>query len=218
VQAFLNAPVEEPGAEGLALGEAIRAAHRSGENQAAIAARLGVTQQLVSAAIRERRLVGPPHTTLETPQSAANWLALNGFGTGEPLETPLHSSLLDLRATLLGLALGNASGGAVGERGTLNRFAERAPLRVRFSDGGEPELLPVAPGVEGFLAEVLGRVYEAMRNGTWERLKACPGDRCLHVFYDTSKNRTATWCSMAICGNRAKVRSYQQRRRAGAAP
>jgi predicted RNA-binding Zn ribbon-like protein len=201
VQAFLNAPTEEPGDEGLRLGEA------------AIATRLGVTQQLVSAGIRGRRLVGPPDTTLATPRSAANWLKLHGFGNGEPLGEERHAALIELRESLLALALQNVEGPAPAEAmERLNRIAEQSPVHVRFGTHG-PSLSPVQPGADGFAAEILARVYEAHLDGTWERLKACPADRCLHVFYDVSRNRTATWCSMAICGNRAKVRSYQQRRR-----
>ncbi|MGZ8667616.1 MAG: CGNR zinc finger domain-containing protein, partial [Solirubrobacterales bacterium] len=28
-----------------------------------------------------------------------------------------------------------------------------------------------------------------------------------------SRNRSRTWCSMEVCGNRAKTRSYRHRRR-----
>ena len=48
-------------------------------------------------------------------------------------------------------------------------------------------------------------------NGTWSRLKACPADDCHWAFYDESKNRSGTWCDMAVCGNRAKVRAYRER-------
>ncbi len=215
VQEFLNAPIEEPGSEELALGVAIRRAYAGGEAQSAIAARLGVGQQLVSAAIRARRLVGPPDTTLATPRSAANWLALSGFGAGESLTDEAHATLLELRTALLSLALQNAGGPAAsGTVDALNRIAAAAPLSVMFSDAGKASLVSAGEGPNGFAAEILGRVYETQLDGTWERLKACPADRCLHVFFDTSRNRTSTWCSMAVCGNRAKVRSYQDRKRA----
>ena len=34
------------------------------------------------------------------------------------------------------------------------------------------------------------------------------------AFFDRSKNRSATWCSMSICGNRTKNRAYYRRQRA----
>jgi predicted RNA-binding Zn ribbon-like protein len=53
-----------------------------------------------------------------------------------------------------------------------------------------------------------------MADDTWNRLKACRLDNCQWAFYDTSKNRSRTWCSMKVCGNRAKARAYRERQRA----
>jgi predicted RNA-binding Zn ribbon-like protein len=44
-----------------------------------------------------------------------------------------------------------------------------------------------------------------------ERVKQCEGDPCGWLFFDTSRNRSRRWCSMADCGNRAKVRRYYQK-------
>jgi predicted RNA-binding Zn ribbon-like protein len=55
-------------------------------------------------------------------------------------------------------------------------------------------------------------MFSAMMDGTWTRLKACRNTACRYVFYDYSKNRSGTWCTMAICGNRLKTRKYRQRR------
>jgi predicted RNA-binding Zn ribbon-like protein len=50
-----------------------------------------------------------------------------------------------------------------------------------------------------------------MHDGTWSRMKACRNDTCHWAFYDASRNRSGKWCSMAICGNRAKVANYRER-------
>jgi predicted RNA-binding Zn ribbon-like protein len=39
-----------------------------------------------------------------------------------------------------------------------------------------------------------------------ERLKSCPA--CGWLFHDVSKNRSRTWCDMAVCGNRAKAKRF----------
>ncbi|HEX6654657.1 MAG TPA: CGNR zinc finger domain-containing protein, partial [Candidatus Limnocylindria bacterium] len=36
-------------------------------------------------------------------------------------------------------------------------------------------------------------------------------------FFDRSRNRSGTWCTMAVCGSRMKSRSYRSRRRAASA-
>ncbi|RTR26759.1 hypothetical protein EKG37_20860 [Robertmurraya yapensis] len=44
-----------------------------------------------------------------------------------------------------------------------------------------------------------------------ERVKQCEGDACGWLFFDTSRNRSRRWCSMADCGNRAKARRFYQK-------
>ncbi|MGI8925750.1 MAG: CGNR zinc finger domain-containing protein, partial [Tepidiformaceae bacterium] len=77
-----------------------------------------------------------------------------------------------------------------------------------------PALLPIAGGVAESIGRLLAIVFEAMREGTWQRLKLCVGHGCPMVFYDWSRNRRGSWCAMSVCGNRTKVRNYQERRRA----
>ena len=57
----------------------------------------------------------------------------------------------------------------------------------------------------------------ARADGTWDRLKVCLADDCQWAYYDRSRNRSSVWCDMRVCGNRAKVRSYRERRTAGMA-
>jgi predicted RNA-binding Zn ribbon-like protein len=62
------------------------------------------------------------------------------------------------------------------------------------------------------LDAVVAVALGAMLDGTWGRLKACRN--CHWSFYDNSPNRSATWCSMQLCGNRTKTRAYRRRRSA----
>ncbi|WP_394427819.1 CGNR zinc finger domain-containing protein [Streptomyces sp. SGAir0957] len=49
--------------------------------------------------------------------------------------------------------------------------------------------------------------------GEAARLKRCSEHACAWVFWDTSKNRSRRWCSMRVCGNRAKARRYAARQK-----
>jgi predicted RNA-binding Zn ribbon-like protein len=84
------------------------------------------------------------------------------------------------------------------------------PTRERGEGYGRPDIA----GVDGTLARLVGIVFTAMTDGTWARLKSCRNDRCQKAFYDTSKNRSGAWCSMAGCGSRLKARAYRHRRTA----
>ena len=126
---------------------------------------------------------------------------------------------LAVREALRALALAN-NGAAVDpeQLAVLERAAADGRLTVRFDavgfDGGRGTVLvPTASGVRGALADLVGIVYTAMADGTWPRLKACKRDVCRWLFYDRSRNRSARWCQMAVCGNRTKTRAYRTRRR-----
>jgi predicted RNA-binding Zn ribbon-like protein len=102
-----------------------------------------------------------------------------------------------------------------GALATLNEVAAGAQLLVRFDERGQTVLEPAGAGAEAALGELLAIVFRSMAEGTWDRLKACRAETCQWAFYDRSKNRSATWCSMEVCGNRAKARAYRARQKAG---
>jgi predicted RNA-binding Zn ribbon-like protein len=61
------------------------------------------------------------------------------------------------------------------------------------------------------VAAIVAAIARASAEGTWDRVKICPGDGCLFAFYDESRNHSRTWCSMAVCGNRTKTKVYRTR-------
>jgi predicted RNA-binding Zn ribbon-like protein len=93
----------------------------------------------------------------------------------------------------------------------LDAAARRARLTLRFTGPDKTALRPAAAGVDGALGRLLAIVDDAIGDGSWQRLKVCPADDCLWAFYDASRNRSAVWCDMRVCGNRAKVRGYRER-------
>ena len=91
----------------------------------------------------------------------------------------------------------------------LDPIASR--LAVALDDDGRTALAPARGGVDGAVATLLGILHEAQLTGQWPRLKGCR--QCGYAFFDRSKNRSAAWCAMAICGNRTKNRVYYRRHR-----
>lgn len=85
----------------------------------------------------------------------------------------------------------------------LNAAAGQARLSVRFTPDGS-RLVAGASGMDAVYGRIVSAVAAAMADKTWQRLKACMADDCRWGFYDTSRSRTGQWCSMSICGNRAK--------------
>jgi predicted RNA-binding Zn ribbon-like protein len=98
-----------------------------------------------------------------------------------------------------------------GARETFNRLAEDALLTTEMESSGSVGLRPARGGVAAVWARLLADIAEASRAGTWHRLKACRSAECQWAFYDHSRNRSGQWCTMKLCGARAKMRTYRGR-------
>jgi predicted RNA-binding Zn ribbon-like protein len=154
---------------------------------------------------------------LATPEAARAWLRDHGLPEVPRLDAPRMERLIGLRETLRRLLLAN--NGDTNKRDIqddaalehLRAEAARVPLQVRFDGECQSALVPGGTGIDAVIGELIGIVHEAMADGTWRRLKACRSETCEWAFYDRSRNRSGTWCSMAVCGNREKARSYRHR-------
>ena len=114
----------------------------------------------------------------------------------------------ELREALRRLLHVNNVGGAAPEAIRVVDQAARTSVVVELSENG------VALSGTDALGEVTAVALTAMLDGTWPRLKVCRN--CEWAFYDNSKNRAGSWCSMQLCGNRKKTRAYRARRRSAA--
>jgi predicted RNA-binding Zn ribbon-like protein len=147
-----------------------------------------------------------------SPGELSDWLAARGLlGPATELGPKDLSAALELREALR-RAMFAHNGGPTEEpdAAAMEKAARRGRLSVSFVKG-EARLVPLTGGVAGALAAVLVPVARAMSDGSWERVKACRADDCHWGFYDFSRNRSGTWCNMAVCGNREKVRAYRDR-------
>nr|WAP33710.1 Orf-1 [Micromonospora sp. SCSIO 07395] len=149
-----------------------------------------------------------------TPEGYATWLARHGFPGLHPDELDRREAVA-LREGLRALLREN-NGGPVdpAARRTVEHIAKRCPLVVALPEAGEAPLLRAAEtDTRGALATVLGAMAAAVTEGSWPRLKTCHEHRCEWVYYDRSRNRGSRWCSMDVCGVRAKMRVYRDNRR-----
>ena len=119
-----------------------------------------------------------------------------------------------LRAALRELALLNTLRRQPDESERARLDAALAPvtLKAEVDAAGRLAAVPGGAGAARALASLVAIVLEAQASGEWTRLKACRKDTCGWLFYDGSRNRSSSWCSMSICGNRAKTAAYRRRR------
>jgi predicted RNA-binding Zn ribbon-like protein len=122
-----------------------------------------------------------------------------------------------LRAALHALCAARIDGGPP-QRAALERLNEslalpRPPARLVFGGGRfQRASEPLATNEELLhaLAESAAQLLTETPPG---RLRRCAGEGCVLFFLDVSKSGRRRWCSMAVCGNRAKARAHYQRRR-----
>ena len=146
------------------------------------------------------------------PGSYRRWLAGAGLGTPDISERGLrraaalrddlravvatHSKPLETTTELTGTWVG----------------LQQLPLRLNVSDDGSIALAPATCDLEDtVLADLLCVVAEAAVNGSWRRVKLCQRPTCRWAFYDASPARSATWCTMQVCGARHKASAYRRR-------
>jgi predicted RNA-binding Zn ribbon-like protein len=149
---------------------------------------------------------------LSSPEALRAWLHGRGLA---PVRSATRADLVAarrLREAIRALLLEN-NGLSVRKEAalTLNRAAARAGVSLRFDPGGQVRLEPAARGVDAALGRLVAIAASAMVAGTWTRLKACRAGDCQWAFYDHARNHSRHWCSMAVCGNRTKARTYRQR-------
>lgn len=157
---------------------------------------------------------------LRSTEAVAGWLAARGLGGGRavgPSARDLRTAIA-LRESLRDVLLAHARGaGRDVPAGTdLRTIAGAMPVRLEVDAEGAICPVPAGTGVSAGLAGLLLIAAQARAEGTWTRLKVCGADDCRWAFYDRSPARTGCWCSMAVCGARAKSRAYRRRSRTGA--
>ena len=153
---------------------------------------------------------------LSDAAAAVAWLAEHGLAPpGIRASKTDLARAVELREALRTILLAHNGQGASGEAAAvLDDVARRARLRLRFDRQGNGLLEPEAGGVDAALGRMLAIIDRSIARGTWDRLKACRWHTCEWAFYDHTKNHSGAWCTMEVCGNRAKAKAYRERRAA----
>ena len=160
------------------------------------------------------RELDPDREDLGDPEALRAWLGEHGLPAGGRLSEPDVRRAQAFREAIRALLLANngepLSGASLEE---LRKAAGSAPLQIEVGGDGSLATAPAAGGVDALVARTLSVAAAAQERGEWERLKACRSEECVWAFYDRSRNHSRHWCSMGVCGNRAKTRAYRAKRK-----
>jgi len=144
---------------------------------------------------------GVPADDLADPARARAWLAsAGGIGTDEELR-----HVLQVRSALQAVVRGEQL------PAVLAPFVRDAACVPDITDGQVAWTLSIAP--ERRLAVRAVLAWDALAKQSPGRLRPCANDECRLFLIDRTRNSTARWCSMAVCGNRLKARRHYQRAR-----
>jgi predicted RNA-binding Zn ribbon-like protein len=147
---------------------------------------------------------------LAAPEDLMRWCEEAGLGRVHATPEDVRRAR-DLRSALQWFVAAN-NGAKLDEdaMATINRAASAAQLTPGLDDRGRLRFDVRRGDVDAALGCIVAVVFNALAEGSWSRLKTCRN--CSWAFYDYSRNRSAKWCSMLICGNRLKSRAYRRRK------
>lgn len=127
---------------------------------------------------------------LDDPAQWSNWLRTTLAPSAATIAD--RDSARALRTHLRALASGEQAS-----------QAQRIPVAIELGPDGAHLASDTAIGT------IAAAVAQLTFERRWDRVKICPADDCRWAFYDASRNHSRQWCSMQVCGNRAKVRKHR---------
>lgn len=162
-------------------------------------------------ATRQGRLKPSPRELLATPADLDRWLLSSGMTARAPRASEKDLALArSLREAIYSLAISPDRGSfQTPAMETLNEVAALPPAIPALRPGGLVEVEPYAPGL---LSQIARDAIYLLGEGDTSRLRQCDAPNCTILFVDTSRSADRRWCSMAACGNKAKVTEHRRRR------
>lgn len=156
---------------------------------------------------------------LGSPEDVVSWAEHAGLAVARDPRTRRRTNtrVCELRSALRQLVEASLDGArpkseAVSLVSAL--AAARLPgAELRYERGGyrlSPTVLQDPLDVVRLVAR-LGA--ELLASPDMQRVRRCGSDRCVLLFLDRSKAGKRKWCSMELCGNRAKVAAHHRRQR-----
>lgn len=154
-----------------------------------------------------------PHDFLQSDEDVLLWLNHVGFAAaavGKPGE--LLAAARALRSTIRELVTAKKRGETLALN-ALNTWLAQAQSYLQISDDGgeilrvERKYLLTTP--QQVLAPIVENAAYLLAEGEFAYVRQCEHPECTLWFYDKTKAHRRRWCSMALCGNRAKVARFR---------
>ncbi|GHD98997.1 CGNR zinc finger domain-containing protein [Streptomyces alanosinicus] len=149
---------------------------------------------------------GVTQDLLADTDGLAVWLAGNGLAGTHPADAQVLRHLHEAREALTAAVNGPPRAAAP----LVDAVLAHGRIRARLTADGPAEEAEFADPAWG-PAWLAARDYLHLLDRAPDRIRGCAGGGCILHFFDTSRNGTRRWCSMAACGNRAKASRHYAR-------
>jgi predicted RNA-binding Zn ribbon-like protein len=164
----------------------------------------------------EQMVRGKPRDQLATPEDATQWwyaaqrhyadLAVAQASGVAHIDTAALAALKRLRKDLRGIlgAIADGTAPAAADLEALNSVLRMGTHALGQAAAGalRPEYR-VQPGADPMRFAIALSAFQLVRDGDPQRLHRCSNNRCVLLFYDTTKSATRRWCSVS-CMDRAR--------------
>lgn len=148
---------------------------------------------------------------LGDPEQTRNWLTAGGYEAGEELSHEDWAAIIAFREGVRAAAAANNGYDLDPEAVTaLQGAIDRLDFTVRATADASLEVAASTPAGRA-VAPLAGAFMATQADGSWTRVKACARDSCRWLFYDTTRNRSRTWCTSTTCGSREKAKRAYRR-------
>lgn len=178
----------------------------SGEELISWLLQSGMVPPEVIAELRRRAVPGEFDTIAAQARKLREWF--RGFvraHKGKPLKPKVLAELEPLNRVLArDEEFGQVVAREISRKGAARASDDGAPVLVwqpqRRWRSPDALLFPIAKAMAQLVCE------EDFRH-----VKACEGQRCTLMFVDRTRGHGRRWCSMSVCGNRAKQAAHRER-------
>jgi predicted RNA-binding Zn ribbon-like protein len=153
---------------------------------------------------------GVTQDLLDGAEGLAVWLESNGLAGRHRADEPVLRHLREAREALAAAVHTSPRQAAP----LVDAVLAHGRIRARLTADGPAEEAEFTDPAWG-PAWLAARNYLELLERAPERIRACAGGGCVLHFFDTSRNGTRRWCSMAACGNRAKASRHYARSKEG---
>lgn len=150
---------------------------------------------------------------LDAPSSLVNWASSAGIGLQDKVTTANMSLAKELRGAIKTLVASKLDGNKTPDTSlnTVNAWLPKGSIEQHLKEEkGNFTLTPLHEKltVEMLLGRIATDAAVLLSSFNHVKLKRCANSKCVLMFVDISRSGKRRWCSMDVCGNRAKAANH----------